>query len=337
MARLTLIAALVGWSQAAASTRIDLGPATSVVGQGASVDGEVVTIGQGGSYELRGELIGTVVVTAPDELVTLILDGVSVQNPVGPAILVTAAAGVTVELAAGSFNRISDGGTSEYDAALYSDAPLTIDGQGELEVRSVYEGISSTSHITFLGGAVRVVAVEDGLNANEDGVSRIEVRGGFVYAHGMTGDGIDSNGTLHITGGTVVALTSLGTMDTGLDADLGIYIEGGVVAATGASILLPLRTPGRQRALIIDFTTIQNAASLVVVTDLEGELLLAFAPPDRYTRVILSSPDIVAGGHYRVYYQGEGVGEDLGGFYSEVAELGRLAGEARAGQILRIR
>lgn len=329
--------ALLGSSQAAASTRVDLGPVPSVTGEGARADGGVVTISQGGIFELRGELLGAVVVAAPGELVTLVLDGVSIHNPAGPAILVMAAAGLTVELAAGSFNRISDGGASEYDAALYSDAPLTIDGEGELEVRSVYEGISSTSHITFLGGVTNVLAYEDGLNANQDGVSLISVHGGFVRAHGLTGDGIDSNGTIHITGGTVVALTSLGTLDTGLDADLGIYIEGGVVAATGASILLPLRTPGEQRALVIDFTTIQDAASLVAVTDLEGTLLLAFAPPDRYTRLILSSPDIVVGGRYRVHYQAEGRGEGVGGFYAEVEALGRSAGEARAGQIFRVR
>src|SRR5690606_3012596 len=110
------------------------------------------------------------------------------------AVLVAAAQEITVALSPGTTNRLSDGGASELDAAFYSLAPLSITGPGALEVEAVYEGISSDSHITVEGGQLRVVAGEDALNASEDGVSRIAVHGGYLFAWGETGDGIDSNG-----------------------------------------------------------------------------------------------------------------------------------------------
>ncbi|MBX3144559.1 MAG: carbohydrate-binding domain-containing protein [Trueperaceae bacterium] len=315
-----------------ATTRVQFGEEILIVGSGASLDGNTLIIGEGGTFELVGDLTGQVIVDAPARLVTLVLNGVSIHNPTGPAILGLAANGLTIELAAGSVNYLSDGGTSDYDAALYSESPLTITGEGELDVRAVYEGISSTTHMTFLGGFTRVVAEEDGINANRDGVSRISVHGGVLYSHGITGDGIDSNGTIHITGGKVIAISELGSMDSGLDADVGIYIEGGFVAATGVSAHLPLITPGEQSTVVVDFVNIQDADGLVVLADQDGRALLAFASPVTYTRLVLSSPDIVAGGRYVVHRGGGAVGAGINGLYVDAVELGSPVAEVSGGR-----
>src|SRR5690606_4253497 len=160
------------------------------------------------------------------------------HNPEGPAVLVAAAQGVTVELSAGTANCLSDGGTSELDAALYSLAPLTITGPGALEVEAVYEGISSDSHITVEGGQLRVVA----------------------------GDGIDSNGPLETTGGAVVAIGSFDRGEGGLGADGGITIAGGTVVATGLRAPFPLRTPGEQKALLLYLRPVQRVGDVLTVT-----------------------------------------------------------------------
>lgn len=271
-----------------------------------------------GTFRISGRLDGHVVVDAPAGDVKVVLDGASISNVDGPALRVAAAKRVTVVLAAGSTNYLEDGGESEFDAALYSDAPITISGTGALEVNAVYEGISSTSHISIAGGHLVIRAGEDGLNANEDGVSRISVSGGYLDILSETGDGIDSNGTLEITGGTTVAIVTFGSGEGGLDADDGITITGGTVVATATRAPIPLRTPGPQKALILDVLPVPRVGDVLVVTGPDGEVVADVEAVQRYARLVFSSPDIRAGAAYTVNLNGEKVGEVEPGRISRV-------------------
>lgn len=329
---LTLLWALAQTGSAWAQASVDL-DARTVHGEGVTFDGDVVTVRAGGRYVFTGDLRGQVVVDAPGAQVTVVLDGVAVHNAVGPSLLVAAASEVTVELAVGSVNRLSDGGASELDAALYSLAPLTFTGPGALEVEAVYEGISSTSHITVQGGQLRVVAGEDALNASEDGVSRIAVHGGYLFAWGETGDGIDSNGTLEITGGTVVAIGSFARGEGGLDADGGITITGGTVVATGLRAPFPLRTPGEQKALLLYLRPVQRVGDVLTVTGPEGEPLLVFEAGGRYDKLVFSAPEVVAAGRYGVHMGGAVAGETVDGLHGAVVDLGTRVRDVRPGHI----
>ena len=50
---------------------------------------------------------------------------------------------------------------------------------------------------------------------------------------GGEGDGIDSNGYLVINDGHILVAADETSADSGLDSDLGIYLNGGTVLATG--------------------------------------------------------------------------------------------------------
>src|SRR5690606_6953390 len=143
------------------ATSITFGATAAIVGDGASAEGAHVTITAAGTYVVTGSTSdGSVTVDAAGADVNLVLDGANITNPEGPAIFFKDAASAAVTLADGSINTITDGGTSEYDAALYSDTTLTIDGDGSLDVHAVYEGISSTMHINIAGGTIRIYANE---------------------------------------------------------------------------------------------------------------------------------------------------------------------------------
>src|SRR5690606_5286709 len=188
---------------------------------------------------------------------------------------------------------------------------------------------SSTSHITVQGGQLRVVAGEDALNASEDDVSRIAVHGGYLFAWGETGDGIDSNGTLEITGGTVVAIGSFARGEGGLDADGGIIITGGTVVATGARAPLPLHTPGEQAALVLDVRPVPRIGDVLAVTSPSGEVLLAYEAVARYAQLVFSSPDVVAGASYGVHVGGAGVTSAPDGLHVAISDLGVHVRDAR--------
>lgn len=294
-----------------------------------STDGATIT--EAGAYVLTGSLSnGSVVVRAPGAAVTLVLDGVDIANSSGPAILFEDVAEAAVVLAEGSSNVLTDGGASELDAALYSAASLTIAGGGALEVHATYEGISSTMHITIAGGTLRVYAEEDGINANNDGVSQIAVTGGYLYVETETGDAIDSNGTITVSGGTVIAVGAMADGNSGLDADGAVTITGGTVIATGGSMMGSLATSDQQ-AVVVSYQGTQAAGTLAVLRDAAGADVLAFAPARAYQQLLYSSADLTAGATYTVYAGGVGSGEAVDGLFQAVSDPGTEVGTVTAG------
>lgn len=178
-----------------------------------------------------------------------------------------------------------------------------------------YEGISSTASILIEGGDIRIMANEDGLNANTDGTSHIGISGGYLYVHSAHGDGIDSNGTLTFDGGTVVSLGSLEDLSGGFDADGPVTINGGTIIATGAHMPAPAVT-SPQRAILALFGAAQPANQLVSIQS-QGAPLLTFAPAAAYDRVFLSSSEIADGVLYDVYLGGSASGNALDGVYRD--------------------
>ena len=278
-----------------AGTRITFNSAVSVEGVGAQTDGGTVTITAGGVYSLEGSSSdGRVVVQAPGEDVTLVLDGLDLLNPDGAAILIEDAGSAMVWISDGSENTLEDGGEStEYDGALYSCVSLTIDGMGSLEVTgNREEGIASEEHLTIDGGILRVTAADDGLNANQDGVSLITINGGNLTVL-AGGDGIDSNGSMEMNGGTVLSMASLDDMSGGIDVDGEFLINGGTLVATGISNSLPSQD-STQRSLSLTYKETQSGGTQFRVMQGEEELI-AVSPEKDYKTLLFSSAELTEG------------------------------------------
>lgn len=322
------LASAQGAAVADVSATVTFGAETVIDGQGASADGAHVTIDRAGTYVLvGGSSDGSVTVDAADADVRLVLAGVELTNPEGPALFFKSAASAHVTLADGTSNTITDGGESEFDAALYSDASLTIDGEGSLDVHAVYEGISSTMHIDILSGSIRIFATEDGINANNDGVSHIDISGGYVYIETGVGDGIDSNGTITISGGTVIAQSALVGGNSGLDADGAITIDGGLVIASGGSMMGSVSPDSSQRSLLIEFGPALLPDTLVTVRDPAGVDVVTFAPSQPFVEMLVSAAALQDDVEYTVYTGGVGNGEAVDGLYADgAAEPGTVFG-----------
>ena len=199
----------------ASATNIALsGQGATVSGEGAAVEGATVTISAAGTYVVTGELTaGSLVVNAGDQdKVQIVLSGASIRNEAGPALNIQQADKVFVTLADGTQNTLADGasyelaeGEDEPNAALYSKADLTINGTGALSVEGNYRhGVNSKDDLVVTGGAIAVVAKEDGLRG-KDCVKVAD--GSFAITAG--GDGVKSSndedptrGFVSIDGGT---------------------------------------------------------------------------------------------------------------------------------------
>ena len=67
----------------------------------------------------------------------------------------------------------------------------------------------------------------------------IIISGGTITVD-ASGDGIDSNGTIYVSGGTLIVYGPTTGADTGLDADGGILIDGGNVFVASSKEMLEI-------------------------------------------------------------------------------------------------
>lgn len=204
-------------------------------------DGEpVLTISGSGTYRLSGAFDGTVVVASGEEdAVQVILDGADIASSNGPALRIDSADEVTVLLAEGSENTLTDAvayadtSTEAADAALYSKADLTIAGSGSLAVEGQYldaihstdglvidgaaitvqaadDGIVGKDYVALLSGTVQVTAAQDGVKSSHDE----DLERGWLSVYGgdlrvaAGDDGVKAETTLAISGGTVTVTES---------------------------------------------------------------------------------------------------------------------------------
>ncbi len=201
------------------------GDAIAADGAGVTVDGKVATITAAGTYTITGALSdGQIVVDTEDEaVVTLVLNGVDISNSTTAPIAILNAEDAVIVLADGTANNVTDATSyvfpsaeeDEPNAAIFSNAGLTVSGNGSLTVTGNYnDAISSDDALTITGGAITVNAVDDGLR----GKDTLLIQGGTINV-AAGGDGLKS--------------------DNEDDATLGyVAIEGGVinVAAQGDAI-----------------------------------------------------------------------------------------------------
>ena len=126
------------------------------------------------------------------------------------------------------------------DDAIHADGTLTISG-GTINVTSAYEGLEGNI-INVSGGNTYVYATDDGMNATKGtSAAQINVSGGLLDIEVPTSgdtDGIDSNGTLTINGGTVIAkgpgsASSTGSPSAAIDTDGAITITSGSLIVFG--------------------------------------------------------------------------------------------------------
>ena len=298
----------------------------------------VVTIAEGGVYRITGTAADTqiAVKAGAEEDVRLILDGVDLTCRTNAAIAVYSARdprvpgeyGMTIELAAGSQNRIAGSHNSaatdeeiEFDGAIGSQVSLGFEGTGSLTVDADKEGVEvAFGHLTINGGVFHIEAGDDPLNVSEDGVGVLTMNDGYVFsavknAPGGEGDGIDSNGWIVFNGGTAINLAHPTSQDGGIDSDMGSAINGGLIVGAG-NMYDPIEADSAQLFMMLEFS--ESTDDLIVVTDKAGTPVFAYDFPYDYMYIAFSTPALVEGETYRVYLGGEIQGEQQDGLYTAI-------------------
>lgn len=231
------------------------------------------------------------------------------------------------------------------DDGIHSDTELVIDG-GSIEVTQSYEGLESAS-IVVNGGRADVRASDDGINAAggndsssqggrpgmnsfSSAVGSVNVNGGYIYLN-ADGDGLDSNGSVAVTDGTIIIDGPVNDGNGALDYDTEFTMTGGLLVAAGSSgMLQTVSESSTQNCIAVVTETYQNAETLFNISDNDGNSILTYKPSKKYNSVVVCSADISEGGIYTVSLGGESTGMDdgnglyTGGVYAGGTEEGSV-------------
>lgn len=159
--------------------------------------------------------------------------------------------------------------------ALQADGNLYVYG-GDIDIYTENdggEGLESKDCVYILGGNITIDTYDDAINAT----NHIQIDCGTVYARSRGNDAIDSNGTITINGGFVVA-QGTNAPEGSFDCDNNTFtITGGVVVGIGGQISNPTSSVCTQH--IIVYNGITNGTALQIV-DADGNDLLTFQVPN---------------------------------------------------------
>ena len=220
--------------------------------------------------------------------------------------------------------------------AISSDIDLYFLGSGYLEVTSKNkEGIETKGNLVFSGGIgdYVVTALDDCLNTttkNSNGVRNdmiIDVNSltAIVDMDADEGDALDSNGTLTINGGMIIAIAKPGS-DAGLDSESGTYINGGTVIATG-DMYDEIKSDSKQSFIGLSFSDRIIADDIITFVDNDNKVIFGYKTDRTYSTLVYSSSKLVDG-DYSLYKADEISGENVNGFYdtAEILKDGGLLG-----------
>lgn len=217
------------------------------------------------------------------------------------------------------------------DDGMHADTALTINA-GSIQIEQSYEGLES-SVISIYAGEIEINASDDGINVaggmdgsgmqgpggghgqdifSYDGSTMLYIYGGTIVVNAY-GDGLDSNGGAEMSGGTVLVSGPTNSGNGALDAGW-FNISGGVLIAAGsAGMAMAPGTGSSQNSVLINFSGLLQAGTLVHVQNSTGEEVFTFAPAKEYQSIVFSMPSLAQGESYDVYVGGSTSGSNTGG------------------------
>ena len=220
------------------------------------------------------------------------------------------------------------------DDAIHAEGLLIITG-GDIDVSKSCEGVEGDK-ILVTGGDIDVISSDDGFNAaggssgsgdNHDGFGDSSGSGdnhdGFGGDPGMDGvdmdadcdayilitggtininadgDGIDSNGCIGITGGSVYVLGPSDNGNGAMDYGICAAITGGeIVAVGGSGMAQGFGDESTQCSALVNFDEWIDAGETITLTDSDGKEVLSYKADKKFNSVVISTSDMKQGDNY---------------------------------------
>lgn len=220
----------------------------------------------------------------------------------------------TINIYGGKFSITSE------DDGIHGDSTINITN-GTIDILKSYEGIESAV-INISGGTINIKASDDGINiaAKNDNLDvgkspgqdtstnsenyNLNISGGTIYIDSL-GDGIDANGSVYMSGGTVIVNGPTSNGNSSLDYDKKFEITGGLLIAAGsAGMPQTLSDSSSQNSVLIHYSQLQSAGTLINISDEKGNSIITYAPSKDYQTLIVSSPNFNLNSTYTLFKGG---------------------------------
>ncbi|MGB4149899.1 MAG: carbohydrate-binding domain-containing protein [Limnochordia bacterium] len=243
---------------------------------------------------------------------------------------------------------------SSGDDGIHADSLLEING-GEITLHKCYEGLESTV-IVINDGVVRVLgARDDGINAAggvdvsalggrvgqnrfmSEAYGELFIHGGYVFVS-ADGDGIDSNGLITITGGTVIVHGPTDSWNAALDYNTQFTIEGGLLVAAGsAGMAMAPSASSSQKSIVVRFNSFPAQEIVHIASSEDNEPIVTFRSSKTYQSLVVSSPLVEMDKTYIIYRGGSHTGVEIDGLfldgtYTPGIQIGTTSASSGQGQ-----
>jgi lipopolysaccharide export system protein LptA len=217
------------------------------------------------------------------------------------------------------------------DDGIHADTSLVVDG-GNVEIKGSYEGMES-AHVTINEGNIHIQSSDDGINVKgengEDQFMRppgqvpeaagdnfLIINGGYI-AINASGDGLDINGSIKMTGGQLTISGPTANDNSALDYYGTFEITGGYLVAAGSSGMAQAPSlSSTQNSVLVNLASAQAAGTIIHIETEDGEDILTYTSPKPFQSVVLCSLALQDGTTHVIYTGGSATGTATDGIYS---------------------
>ncbi|MGN1327941.1 MAG: carbohydrate-binding domain-containing protein [Clostridia bacterium] len=209
---------------------------------------------------------------------------------------------------------------SSLDDGIHADTNIVINN-GAINIEKSYEGIES-SYIEINGGDISLIASDDGINISGgndqssmsgrmgqnnfsqvgDSNQKLVINNGNIKVN-SEGDGLDSNGSIYINGGTILVVGPTSSGNGALDYNTECIITAGDIVIYGNTGMWQ-NPSNTSTQYVLTFQISGKAGDEITLKDSKGTEITAFTSEKNYGAITISNSKIQKGETYYLYVNG---------------------------------
>lgn len=192
---------------------------------------------------------------------------------------------------------------------ISSNAKINVTTKGEI-TSSNSSSIASDDGINVAGGndssSMNGRTGQNSFSSISDTDKKLVINNGNIKVN-ASGDGLDSNGSIYIKGGTVLVAGPTNSGNGALDYDGECVITGGDIVIYGAAGMAQ-NPSSNSIQYSLSFQTSGNSGDEVELKDSSGNVVSSFKTEKSYNMIIISNTNIEKGKTYSLYVNGTNIG-----------------------------
>lgn len=135
----------------------------------------------------------------------------------------------------------------------------------------------------------------------KDSIYKINISGGTILVN-VSGDGLDSNGSITMTGGTVFINGPESNGDSAIDYETTCTVNGGTLVAVGSSGMAEGPTSESAQYSLCGGVDSCNSGTRINLIDSAGNDVINFTSAKSFSYIVISSPQIKKGQTYNLNF-----------------------------------